>query len=685
MDVSAPNNVKIYNLSAGKSLPDWLSDRKKRALQKNDSSVRRRIELIQDFEMPTVSSCIKVSKDGGFILATGTYKPRVRCYDVQNLSMKFERCFDSEVVQFDILSEDYSKLIFLQCDRYVELHAQYGRYYRLRIPKFGRDMAYLKSSCDVYIVGASSEVYRINLDIGRFLNPLVTDSSSINTCKINPCHQLLVCGTAEGKVEAWDPRSRNRVGILDCAFNSVREDTEVHGMPSVSSLCFKDGLNMAVGTATGQILLYDIRSDKPFLVKDHMYGLPIKDIEFHPVTNVIASMDSKIVKLWDHHTGKPFTSIEPSVDLNDLCLVPNTGMLFIANEEKKILTYYIPGLGPAPRWCSFLDNLTEELEENTTDTVYEDYKFVTKKELEDLGLSHLIGSNLLRAYMHGYFLDIRLYHKAKAIVEPFAFDEYRKKKIREKLEEQRSSRVLLHKLPNVNKDLAHKLIIEEESGNQKQKKKAQSLLKDDRFKALFSNPDFQVDQQADEFRLINPLISKLDKARQKELKKHELMARQFEEVGEEELEGRPSSEEDSSSDDERAWTEQVKKQYRLLRHEAKLKQRDEDAAAELRPKFYALKSGEEFTGMNQPLKKKHSKLSLGDRLAKEGSSSDIIRESSTSVGNREITFKLKKTKNAERQRQATKKHIEERRKIGRSAQSIQGKLPPKFWMGKRVQ
>lgn len=29
------------------------------------------------------------------------------------------------------------------------------------------------------------------------------------------------------------------------------------------------------------------------------------------------------------------------------------------------------------------------------------------------GLTHLIGTNLLRAYMHGYFMDMRLYHKVK--------------------------------------------------------------------------------------------------------------------------------------------------------------------------------------------------------------------------------------------------------------------------------
>lgn len=31
------------------------------------------------------------------------------------------------------------------------------------------------------------------------------------------------------------------------------------------------------------------------------------------------------------------------------------------------------------------------------------------------GLNHLIGTNLLRAYMHGYFMDIRLYQKVREV------------------------------------------------------------------------------------------------------------------------------------------------------------------------------------------------------------------------------------------------------------------------------
>jgi hypothetical protein len=41
-------------------------------------------------------------------------------------------------------------------------------------------------------------------------------------------------------------------------------------------------------------------------------------------------------------------------------------------------------VGHAPRWCSFLDSLTEELEE-AEPVVYDDYKFVTSSDLDALG------------------------------------------------------------------------------------------------------------------------------------------------------------------------------------------------------------------------------------------------------------------------------------------------------------
>ena len=38
--------------------------------------------------------------------------------------------------------------------------------------------------------------------------------------------------------------------------------------------------------------------------------------------------------------------------------------------------YFVPSLGPAPKWCSFLEGLTEELEETAAPAVYDDYRLV---------------------------------------------------------------------------------------------------------------------------------------------------------------------------------------------------------------------------------------------------------------------------------------------------------------------
>lgn len=130
--------------------------------------------------------------------------------------------------------------------------------------------------------------------------------------------------------------------------------------------------------------------------------------------------------------------------------------------------------------------------------------------------------------MHGYFMDVRLYRKAKSVADPFEFETYRKRKIRETIEKDRINRVQVKKLPGVNKDLALKLI-NDQMNNKKRKESAKSLLEDNRFQALFENPDYEVDKNADEYRLLNPVLSRLDKAKAKELKK-KIITQEFEAV-----------------------------------------------------------------------------------------------------------------------------------------------------------
>ncbi|KAL6058790.1 Nucleolar protein 10 [Balamuthia mandrillaris] len=525
--VETAQGVKIYNVSSGKSLPEWLSEKKKRALR-YDPAFRTRLELLQDAAFPIASQRVKLTPDGRFLVATGIYKPQVKVFELAELSMKFERHLDSEIVQFQILSEDFSKMVFLHSDRTVEFHARFGTYHKTRIPKFGRDMTYDPPSCDLFFAASGSKVYRLNLEQGRFLAPLQSTACATgghNVCGRNPVHGLLGFGGSHphAVVEFWDPRSKERVAelslrsqlmsLLDISSNEGEEEQTKGSAAAAATLgprmevtalrYAEDGLTMAVGTSTGHCFLYDLRSSRPLYVKDHQYGLPIVDLKFHSSRHVI-STDQKIVKIWNHKPttaasggggddmGKVFANIEPSVDINDVCVTPDTGLITIAGEQPKLMNFYIPALGPAPAWCSFLDNLTEELEENYTTVIYDDYKFITQKELEKIGADKMIGTNYLRPYMHGFFMDVRLYNKLKTLADPFAYEKLKAERISRIRQEQAQTRISSAtkkaKKPKVNPQLAKSMAV---------------AAKDDRFSAMLTDKSFSLDEASASYKRIH--------------------------------------------------------------------------------------------------------------------------------------------------------------------------------------
>lgn len=99
MSVETLNDVKVYNLSAGKTMPEWLDERQRRRIANSDE-FRQRVEIIQDFDFPVGSQRIQISRDNNYVVATGTYKPRVKVFEFAEMSLKFERYLDSAVVQF---------------------------------------------------------------------------------------------------------------------------------------------------------------------------------------------------------------------------------------------------------------------------------------------------------------------------------------------------------------------------------------------------------------------------------------------------------------------------------------------------------------------------------------------------------------------------------------------------------
>lgn len=438
-----------------------------------------------------------------------------------------------------------------------------------RIPRYGRDLIYDRRSaeCLVPSVGVNAdgmgEAFRLNLEVGRFMRSYEIDvggdglgsgtlqggidAGAVNTGAIaEDSHNLLAFGTSLGTVEFWDSRSRNRVGIL----SSPQDAFE--GRSEITALTFpRSGLEIAVGDSNGLVHLYDLRSPKPTVKKDQGYGFAIKNIIYldsstsargQTTEPKILTADKRIIKIWDPRDGASWTSVEPAVDLNHVEWVKDTGMLLTANEGKQQHSFFIPQLGPAPKWCAFLDNIVEEMAEDPNDPnafgkgsageIYDNFKFLTLPQLKQLNLDHLVGTtSLLRPYMHGHFVAQKLYEEARLISNPDLWQEQRAKSISEKINKERESRIRGNKkvAVKVNRKLAEKMLEKHEEKERRRAKRvlakggdddllepekapavtepaktAEGVLADPRFARLFQDEDFEVDERSHEFQALNP-------------------------------------------------------------------------------------------------------------------------------------------------------------------------------------
>lgn len=143
-------------------------------------------------------------------------------------------------------------------------------------------------------------------------------------------------------------------------------------------------------------------------------------------------------------------------------------------------------------------------------------------------MDHLVGTPALKSYMHGYFLSLKLYDAARTISNPYIHEEHREKMIKNKIEKLSETRIRARKnAPKVNKTLAEKIRRDQERELKKEEKRKKlkgkgvaedkadeaasveksSLLTDERFKALFEDPDYEVDTTTREYQLLNPSTS----------------------------------------------------------------------------------------------------------------------------------------------------------------------------------
>lgn len=484
-------NVKVYHLTSGKNNPQWMEElrnKKIKSLRYNED-YRSRIEFIQDFDFPQASTKIKISLDGQFLIVTGIYPPSVKVFDLKQLCLHWERRFNGEINDFIILSEDWKKIAFLRNDQHLEFHTQYGCHERIKIPKFGKTLTYNRFNCEIYASSIGSEIYTLNIEKGQFSESFISKINNIYTIDYNHNFDFLAMGGNGGLIEFWDSRTQKAAAHLNLM--KVVKNNQFNKKTAASSIKFNHGgITFATGTSSGEIFLFDIRSQYPLKILDHKYGLPIKKIEFHKSAKKIYTSDREIIKIWNQDEFSIFSSINPEPKINDFCIDSNNGISFVAVEDIRVQAHFIPAVGPAPKWCISLESITEELGKKIEKNIYTDYNFITREDLKELGLDMLLGSPFLKVYMHGFFIHNKLYKQINQINSKDIYKNYLKSKIKKEIKKKRSNKVVKFKtVPKSNKNYALNLL------KQKiQQKREGKILHDERFQSLFDNSDFEIEE-----------------------------------------------------------------------------------------------------------------------------------------------------------------------------------------------
>ena len=218
------NNIKAYDFSGGATNnPSTIIQNAPTSampsLSSRSKGQQEGLSIIHDFGFRISSSDLQISQNQDYIIAGGVYKPTLKIFDVNNLSLKHGRGIDSEIIKLRILSEDYKKVAMICADRNIEIHAQYGRHFKIRTPKRGRDLLWNAPSAELIVGGTSNEIWRLNLEEGRFMKSLdvgaigaldEATTPGVNCVGYNQQLDLLFAGCDDGKISVFDLRSKDK-------------------------------------------------------------------------------------------------------------------------------------------------------------------------------------------------------------------------------------------------------------------------------------------------------------------------------------------------------------------------------------------------------------------------------------------------------------------------------------------
>jgi ribosome biogenesis protein ENP2 len=305
-----------------------------------------------DFRFPSFCQIIKETSIDSFLISYGEYPPQIRCFDLRNLSLKFERRLDSNIQNFQIISKDWQKILFLRNDRQLEFHTKGGFHYKTKLLTKGTDLLFHSKNNIVYIPSLKDDIYRLDLNEGKFLNSLKNNSIYNNTCaKNSPFGNVLAFGNSGGIVNFWDPRIIRKSILKINGSNFLKK---ISPKKEITSIRFdeKNEFECLIGFENGEVFLFDIRSKFPIIGKEMETSDSIISIRVNQGSQKILMANSKQIKIWEKKSGKTLKFFESKTQINHLCNIKNSGFFFLAMQKPKIEGKFFSEMGTIPSWIS---------------------------------------------------------------------------------------------------------------------------------------------------------------------------------------------------------------------------------------------------------------------------------------------------------------------------------------------
>lgn len=75
-------------------------------------------------------------------------------------------------------------------------------------------MVFNPYTSDLIIGGSSEDIWRMNLEEGKFFSSFTSDSNEINAIDYNPYLNIVTTGGNEGILETWDYRERKKASKI---------------------------------------------------------------------------------------------------------------------------------------------------------------------------------------------------------------------------------------------------------------------------------------------------------------------------------------------------------------------------------------------------------------------------------------------------------------------------------------